>query len=224
MKYLIVLLLVSTCLSCDLIFGKKIDCITNYIFEIPISVSPSNNILKVGDTLIVSMVNDNTQLYDSHGERIVNFPNFDPNAWFLMPLLDSFPVKDGFIENEILIKSNYTTKYIFASTLSYGLFFKTIDTSEIESKLDFKVILKKPGIYALYSVSGIWRNSDDACFPNKCNGCGYNKGEIIGEFKYTSVINDNILTDIHLSNEDKYWEERSGQRRESSPYYFKVVE
>jgi len=223
MKYLLILLMICQFLSCDLINGKQTDCIKNYTFEIPIAVSPSKKILKIGDTLTVSMVNDNTHLYDSNGDRIVYFPNFDPNAWFLMPLIDTFPVKDGFLENEILIDSSYIADYIFVLTLSNGLFFGAIETTEFESKLDFKVVLNTSGTYALYSVSSIHKNRK-ICFPNKCGGCGYNIGYIEGEFTYTSDINKDILNMNHLTNEDKYWEERSGQRMESSPYYFRVVE
>lgn len=200
------------------------DCIANYTFEIPITVSPHNEILSVGDTLTVSMFNDNSNLYDSYGDRIVNYPNFDPNAWFLMPILDTFPVKDGLLENEVIIDENFETNHINVSTLSSGIFFLGIDTMDLESKLEFKVILNTPGTYALYSVSEIHRNSKKVCFPDKCNGCGYNTGYIIGEFNYTSEINNNILTTDHIANEDKYWIDRAGQRRESSPYYFKVVE
>jgi hypothetical protein len=223
MKYLIILLMICQFLSCDLINGKQTDCIKNNTFEIPIAVSSSKKILKIGDTLTVSMVNDNTHLYDSNGDRIVYFPNFDPNAWFLMPLIDTFPVKDGFLENEVIIDENFETIHINVSTLSSGIFFLGINTMDLESKLEFKVILNTPGTYALYSVSEIHKNRK-ICFPNKCGGCGYNIGYIEGEFTYTSDINKDILNMNHLTNEDKYWEERSGQRMVSSPYYFRVVE
>lgn len=221
MRYLIFFIIAIIFCAC---LNNSEDCVRNYIFEIPISVSPQVNVLNVGDTLTVSMVNDNTILYDRNDNRVVNFPNFDPNAWFLMPLLDSFPIKDGFLENEILISESYETNHIEVSTLSSGIFFLGIDTTDLESRFDFQVVLKTPGTYALYSISEIHRNEYDLCFPNKCNGCGYASGGINGEFKYTSNTNQEILLQNHLEVEDKYWIDRARQRRESSPYYFSVVE
>ncbi len=201
----------------------KDDCIRIYRFEIPISVYPQEKILSVGDTLRVSMVTDNVHMYDSYGNRVVNFPNFDPRGWFLMPILDTFPVKDGLLDNELIIEDDFDVRHINVSTLSSGIFFLGIDTTDIESRLEFKVVLNTPGTYALYSISSIHRSWKKVCFPNKCNGCGYSsQGHISGNFNYTTDINYDILFPENITNENKYWEERSGQRRESNPYYFKV--
>jgi len=221
MRYLIILATIVF-YGCP---NNRDDCIANYTFEIPITVSPHNEILSVGDTLTVSMVNDNSNLYDSYGDRIVNYPNFDPNAWFLMPIIDTFPVKDGFLENKLIISEEFDILQQIVAEQVSGIFFLKIDTTDLESRLDFQVVLNTPGTYALYSISEIHRNWKNVCFPNKCNGCGYSSQSVIlGEFNYTTEINNNILTTDHIANEDKYWIDRAGQRRESSPYYFRVVE
>lgn len=217
MKYSFFILLIFTSLGC----GDN-DCIIHYLLDIPINVTPVTETYRVGDTLIISANIDNQNIHDTHGNRIIDIPYFDPNAWFLMPILDTFPVKDGFLENEIIIDDIYETQYIPVSTLSSGIFFLGIETQKLESLLDFKVILNTPGTYALYSISEIERNSDDINFDGRCGKS--RGGSVEGEFSYTSDIHDSILTDQNKTVEDEYWNERSGQRLESSPYYFRVIE
>lgn len=224
MKYLLIIVILIIGFGCPQLDDN---CISDYMFWIPISVIPNKEEYKVGDTITVSMTNDNTYMFDSLNEehtRQVNFPDFDPNAWFLCPMLDTLPVLDGFQENILLIDNKYNVLNQFLSGERVtGIFFLEIDTSELVSKLDFKVVLNKPGTYALYSVSELWRNSKEICFPNKCSGCGYGRGSILGYFVYDGEIHENILTEKNKEVEDYVWKDRWGQREESSPYYFRVV-
>ncbi len=221
MKSIKLLTLISLSLQ-GCFLSNKTECIKNYTFQIPISVIPYQSKYKVGDTLTISMVTDNTALYDSNDDRNVDFPNFDPNAWFLLPKIDSFPVGDGFTEHEVIVKMGYETEYIFANTLSRGLFFTEIDTSDTVSMLEYNIVLKEVGTYTLYGISEIDRNEDDICFPNKCNGCGFATGGISGEFIYDHDINEDILNANLRNNLDQYWSEREAQGRKSSPFHLKV--
>ena len=109
-------------------------------------------ICKVGDTLTISIEIDTDNVVDGHGDRIVSIPNLNPNAWFLFPSLDTFPVKDGFFDHEILIDDIYNVSHISFSTLSSGYFFTYSKNEENFSKLSFKIVLNKPGVYCLYAV------------------------------------------------------------------------
>jgi len=199
---------------------SKNNCIKNYIFDIPISVTPSTEIFKTGDTISVLMNTDNTNIHDTHGDRIVNIPNFDPRAWFLLPIVDSFPVKDGFSTNEIIIDEKYIYLHKNVSTLTSGIFFQGIDTMELESNLRFDIVLNTPGTYALYAISEIWRNAENVNIENQCKDDDI--GIIAGEYIYTTDINEHILTGENMMVIDQYWTEREGQRTESKPYYFRV--
>ena len=213
-----------------IIYGcPSLDCRSDYEFKLPISVFPYDEEYKVGDTITISVLTDNTQLYDSLDEnydvRRVFIPNFNPNAWFLMPKLDTIPVLDGFEENELILDNKYNVLTQFLSkAFVTGIFFLEIDTSEFVSKLDFKMVLNEPGTYALYSVSELWVDSDVICFPEKCNGCGKGRSTLNGYFIYNGEIHKEILTDRNKEVEDYLWKDGSGQREKSSPYYFRVVE
>ena len=219
-NFLLISLVLTLFTSCP----DKTECIQNYIFDIPVEISPDSKILHVGDTLDLIIEVDNRTVRDVHAKRFVDFPEFDPNSWFLMPLLDTFPVIDGFIENEVIIDEKYDVKHINVRTLSSGLFFLGIEHKDRKSILSFSVVFNKTGIYALYCTSGIY-NADQTKrrnFPTRCGKTG-----TLG-LKYT--LNDSkefgidLLTDKHKENEDLYWKGSSGQRDDSTPYYFEVVE
>ena len=215
--YLFVILSLN---SCGLLFGDNEDCIINYYFELPIDLSPANGSYKVGDTLDV-IININTDsIVDVHGDRVVSIPNLNPNAWFLFPSLDTFPVRDGFFDHEIIVSDNIDFSHIAVSTLSSGYFFEDLKHELHYSILDFKIVLNKPGIYCLYAVSELWRDEDEEelKFPDRCGN-----GGLDAYFKYSDgITNIELLTNEHLEVENKYWIERDGQRKESKPYYFKV--
>lgn len=225
MKYLFFLIIVISFYGCP----PNLDCRSDYAFKLPISVIPNKAEYKVGDTIIISMITDNTQLYDSLAPqfevRRVHISNFNPNAWFLMPKLDTIPVWDGFEQNELILNNKYKVITQFLSgELVTGIFFLEIDASDLVSKLDFKVVLNEPGTYALYSVSELWRDTDEICFTDKCGGCVYGKSYLDAYFIYDSDIHKDILTEKNKEVENYVWKDRAGQREESSPYYFRVIE
>ncbi len=221
MKNIVVLMVMMYgCFGC--IYND--DCNINYIIDIPIEIIPDSNTYNIGDTLHISMNIDNQSIYDKHGDRYVSIPNFDPNAWFLMPLLDTFPVKDGFLENELIIDQKFEIRYIPVETLTIGIFFLGIDTSEASSHLDFKIVLKKSGTYCLYAASALYYSDqvNPVMFEERC---GLSRGGILdAEFSYINDNNFDLLSANNLDVENQYWKGSEGQRRRSSPYYFKVEE
>ncbi|MEZ4907116.1 MAG: hypothetical protein R2771_05630, partial [Saprospiraceae bacterium] len=84
MKYLIGLFIIISILYTSCIQH----CIAHYVFEVPLAITPQESVLKVGDTLHVLMITNNKAIYDSHGNRVVEFPEFDPNAIFNLPIID----------------------------------------------------------------------------------------------------------------------------------------
>lgn len=213
-----------TLLACTIGCGEEY-CVANYDFQIELTISPNSFEYHKCDTISISMVTDNTALIDSAGNRIVEFPNFDPNVFFLLPRLDSTIHLDGFAHNEMVLNSNYTTNIISVGDhSSIGLFFFEIDTSELSSKLDFKIVLQQEGTYQLQinpSISVHWRSID---FPNKCNYGG--RGNIDATFRIDGEQHKNIefLSEQELNNLDGHWVGSEGSRQKSSSYFFKVIE
>ena len=201
-------------------------CNPGYDFQVDLVVTPNDFELHKGDTLSISMTTDNTMLIDSVGDRIVEFPNFDPNLYFLLPRIDSTQLLEGYINNEVIVDSfTYSAQFIPVETLSAGLFFFGIDTTSLISKLEYKIVLNQIGTYGLQINPSIRVRSRTIDFPNKCMYKGQQ-----GDIDATILIDgarhrhyDN-LDEHEKSNIDSYWSEREGGRRLSSSYYFKVVE
>ena len=199
------------------------DCIKHYIFEVPSEVSPKDSILHIGDTLHFKMISDNQSLKDIHGNRIVQFPNFDPNAIFQLPLIDSFPVQEGFLLNELIVDTSiYDTQLLNTDHLGIGLFFFGIPKDEFESRIEFKVVLNTPGTYMLVCSDFLWASDEkvEREFPDRC---GHN-GELRVTYSITQGSHESILSDYQHEVLDMYWKYSAGDKAWSDKYYFKVVE
>ncbi len=224
-RNIINLLCVIVLLSCFMGCCRN-SCVTSYTFQVEMDVLPNEFELTQGDTLYVGMETDNTSIVDSDADRIVNFPNFDPNVYFMLSRLDSTEVLDGFDYNEIIVDDSYETEIVLVGPLSNkGLFFLEIDTTELVSKLDFRIVLNHPGTYGLQinpAISVNWRNIE---FPGKCESCG-EKGPIDAVLSVDGSRHKHVelLTEDEMANEDIYWSERSGSRYSSSAFYFRVEE
>ena len=199
------------------------DCIRNYIFRIPVSIPVTNPDIKVNDTLTISIVIDTDKIIDTHDNRIVSIPEFDPRAFFLFPMLDTFPVIDGLTENTLLVNEEYETEHIPFSTLSSGLLFHEIVHYDHYSKIEFKIVFKKPGMYALYSLNELqgYDKYNKIYFEDRCR-----RGSLDARYRYNNSddYNYDLLSEQNIEVEDKYWEFRSGARFESDPFYFRVME
>lgn len=210
---LIYLILISCC---------EDDCVGAYVFDIPLNITPSDSILHVGDTLQVLMKTDNQAIKDTFGNRIVQFPNFDPNGFFNLPLIDTFPVKEGFLLNRLLIDTSLF-EVVIGNTehLGVGLFFLGIPKDENESIIDFRVVLRTPGTYALICRDAIFFNdlNKHLKFPNRCR-----TGDLEVIFNFAQGNHLSILNEKQHEVLDKYWEESSGDFNISDKYYFKVVD
>ena len=201
-------------------------CNPGYDCRVDLVVFPNDFELNKGDTLSISITTDNTMLIDSVGDRIVEFPNFDPNLYFLLPRLDSTIHLDGFLYNEMVLNPDYGTSLVsVADHNSIGLFFLEIDTTALESKLDFQIVLQTEGTYGLQINPSIYVSSNSIEFPNKCM---YKNQR--GDIDATIVVDGerhkhrDLLNAQELTNLDFHWDERDGSERKSSSYYFKVVE
>jgi len=218
MKFLIklyVVLFILFSVGC----GEK--CIKHYTFDVPLEVSPMQSTLKVGDTLQIRMITDNQAIYDTFGNRVVRFPNFDPNGIFQLPLIDTFPVKEGLTLNEILVDTSlYKAQIRNTEHLGLGLFFFGIPKNENESRIEFKVVLKTPGLYMLVCRSAMYVNGKKLVFPDRCG----NKGILLVHFNILQGDHINILNKTHFEILDKFWINSSAEKHESDNYYFRVLE
>lgn len=210
---LIYIILISSC---------EDDCVSGYVFDIPLNITPSDSILHVGDTLHVLMKTDNQAIKDTSGDRTVQFPNFDPNAFFNLPIIDTFPVKEGFILNRILVDTSLFDIVIGNTEhLGIGLFFLGIPNDEYESIIEFRVVLRTAGTYALICRNALFFTDyhKHIKFPNRCK-----TGDLLVMFNFSQGNHQSILNEKHQKVLDKYWEKSSGDFEFSDKYYFKVVE
>jgi len=204
-------------------FSCEEDCNSVYIFQIPVSVPVTDPDIKVNDTLTISIVIDTDEIIDTLENRIVSIPKFDPRAAFLFPMLDTFPVIDGLTENTLLVNEEYETDHIPFSTLSSGLLFHEIVHYDHYSKIEFKIVFKKPGTYALYSLNELqgYDKYNRIYFEGRCG-----RGNLYAIYTYNNSddYNSDLLTEQNKEVEEQYWEFRNGARLDSAPFYFRVKE
>jgi len=216
MKHSIILIISLVLVGCC-----KEDCIKHYIFEVPLAVSPAHSSLNVGDTLHVRMVTSNQAIHDIEGNRIVQFPEFDPNAIFQLPIIDSLPIKEGLVQNEILIDSSiFETQILDTEHLGLGLFFLDIPKDETESIIEFKVVFNTPGQYMLICRDALpfTDMSNELKFPDRCG----HDGVLQVSYKISQGDHAEILSNIHQDVLDVFWEKSAGDKSISDTYYFKV--
>lgn len=197
-------------------------CISGYVFSVPTHIFPDDSDLHLGDTIKVLMLTDNTMLYDTIGDRFVNYPNFFPYADFSLFNLDTFPLKDGLDCMEIIPAEGMTVERVDGTSISDFIGFRDIDTTELQSRLEFDIVLKETGTYVLngrnYFFKIDFRVGLD--FPDRCGD-----GDLDMFFNYNDGDNhENILTEKNRMIEDSIWGRWTGSRRMSRPYYFRVVE
>jgi hypothetical protein len=211
--------------SLILIFSGCIrnDCYHHYVFEAPLEVTPIGSTLHVGDTLHILMITDNKQLHDTARQRVVEIPDFNPFAVFQLPIIDSFPVKEGFVLNEVLVDTSaYDFQFLNTEHLGIGLFFFDIPKNEYESKIEFKVVLNTVGQYMFVCRDGLFdfdKYNNTIEFPERCG-----KGDLGVYFNITQGDHSEILENKHIEILDEYWKDSSGDKSESDMYYFRVIE
>ena len=223
MKYFAFVILCCLCFyGC---FGDRgSGCVGEYIFEIPLMVTPESNTLKVGDTMSVTMHTDNTMLVDLVDTgRLANYPNFDPFISFFLVSLDSLPIRDGLVVHDVIVHEGNETLLVDGKDLSDFLIFLKIDAGETESKLGFDIVLREKGTFALYAyneLSYIDRR-DFIDFPDRCGGRCCSGTSAWMPFNGGDNHSD-LLTEHTKEVENNYWGEFTGTRDASNPYYFKV--
>jgi len=208
--------------------AKQDQCLETYDFQVFSDISPKSSALSLGDTLSFSMITDNTAIFDSFGYRSVNYPNFDPMVFFLMPILSDGQIYDGFENCEFIIDAEFTASIMQVDTVGLGLFFTEIDTTVLSSKIKVEFVLNFLGKYALYVHPNLVRASDleSTDFPERCRNKNGGKTRLNVSF----FINDSIVSNSEILNEsentllDNYWLGSEGSRQLSSVYYFKVEE
>ncbi|MBK7094562.1 MAG: hypothetical protein IPH57_05750 [Saprospiraceae bacterium] len=198
-------------------------CIEGYNFDVPLEISPLESTIHVGDTLYVRMITNNQALKETYGNRIVKFPDFDPNAIFNLPVIDTFPVKEGFLLNKLIVDTSiYDTQIGHTEHLGLGLFFFDIPNDEYESRIEFRVVMNTPGNYMLVCRDGIFftdRNKEIK-FPDTCG----HDGDLSVHYNISQGSHENILKENHFKVLDEYWKNSEGDKDLSDKYYFKVEE
>lgn len=207
-----------------LLFGCRIDnCIKHYVFEVPLIITPEASTLHVGDTLSISMVTDNTAIYDTFGKRMVQFPDFDPNGYFRLPCIDTFPVKEGFLLNELIVDTIvYDSKVLYTQQLGLGLFFLDIQNNRFNSKIEFQIVLNTPGTYMLVCSSALFDsdNVNSREFPDRCG----KDGDLEVYYSFLQGSHKELLNEDDIEILAEYWNDYSGYKYTAEKYYFKVLE
>lgn len=192
--YIISLILIAS--------GCVTDCIKHYTFEVALKIFPKESTMHAGDTLHVLMVTDNQAIYDTTGKRIVQFPDFDPNAIFQLPIIDSFPVKEGLLLNEAIVDTSiYDIQIRNTEHLGLGLFFFDIPKNDYESRIEFKIVLSNPSLYMLVCRDAMFVNENKIVFPDKCG----NNVNLEVYFNILQGDHIDMLSDKHFEVLDKFW-------------------
>jgi hypothetical protein len=169
------------------------------------------------------MLTDNQVIYDTFGKRIVQFPDFDPDAIFQLPIIDTYPVKEGFLLNKILVDTNiYDAKLLNTEHLGMGLFFFGIPKNQYESKIEFKVVLNTPGQYMLVCREALPFSDmkNERQFPDRCG----HDGVLEVFYKIVQGGHSEVLGNNYKEILNEYWKDSSGDKGGSDMYYFKVLE
>lgn len=220
MKYIVFFIIVNLFSGC----WDKYSCDRpgGYYLNIPLSITPTSEVLKVGDTLNIRMHVDNNNIYDSEGDEFVDVTDFDPNASFYLARIDTYPEREGLKLNKVIITEEYDAPYIPVSKLkgSGAHFFLDIIQENDFSTIDFNIVLKEPGNYMFIAHSSIYLNSKDIIIEGRCRQLEHSVFVkwIINE----DIIHEEILNDTLSENIESYWSKISGNRSDSYPYYFRV--
>jgi len=201
------------------------ECDGRYFFIIPLNIEPNESVFQIGDTLDIVIRTDNRALRDTYTTvREVEFPSFDPFVSFLMPSLDdTITYSDGFKNHEILIgpetEIHQTDSGIISGVDIINVL--TFPTGPEESLITFRIVLRKPGTYALYTVSllGIIDRIEFVDFPERC---GNRRTSWLQARFDIENENSEILTDLNKSSEDIFWTDFQAQRNQSAPFYLRV--
>jgi len=201
---------------------KKDSCSSSYFLDVPINLSPNSETYNVGDSINISIVMDNTSILDLlDSGRIVNYPNFDPKFWFLFPRLDTFPIEDGTKIHDIVVDDRFETNNANIGYTTNTKTFTKIDTSELESRIEFYIKLKEKGTYALYFMTSLYiidQKIEYQDFPDRCGELG--QGELL--VIYDIDDNNYHLSENELNNVDEFWQDLHQDRFDAVKYYFKV--
>lgn len=222
MKYIINLglsLLVLLLSACGL--GSE-DCRTSYDFQIPLELSTYDSIVQFGDTLHIRMLTDNIRLIDKIDDRLVTYPNFDPDIFVILINLDELPFQDEMINTEIIVSEDNPYNLLTHSRGFTSLGFDYIRADEFESEINLSFVMNlMPGTYGLYFRSLLEFYSDSIEFKNRCGNGNIRASLLLPEEKY---INSDMLSENNLLIDDEYFQGKASEKTVTSSYYFRVVE
>ena len=219
MKYIVFFLIVNLFAGC----WDRYSCDrpSGYFLNIPLSITPTSEVLKVGDTLNIRMHVDNNNIYDSEGGEIVDVEDFDPNAGFFLARIDTYPEGEGLKLNEVIITEEYDAPYVpFSKRYSGAHLFRKIIQENDYSTIDFNIVLREPGNYMFIAQSWIYRNSKDIIIEGRCRQLEHSV--FVKWIISDEDVHEEMLTDTLKENVELYWSRNSGDRSRSYPYYFTV--
>jgi len=168
------------------------------------------------------MHTDNTNLYDLSDNRVVNYPNFDPQLTLYFTSLDTLPLRDVVLETPILIDEGFSYDLLDHDTGPSSMNLSGIMADEQSSTIEFAFILDlSPGMYVIHFTPFLRFVSRDIEFPGRCEGGNV---EVTILLPTEKIINYDILTDDHIAVDSVFIEDGTGTRVITSSYYFEVVE
>ena len=172
-------------MSLMLFFSCQDDCsiIGTYQFEIPATLSPAKSIFNIGDTITVTSTFSD-KVYDKTTERTYSLENYKFYPKTKFSRLDTTGIDtlemvttDHF---EIIVGSEY--EYNFRISNSGGALLEgQFNYENNVYDLQYKIVVKKPGLYVTGFGTLLSQFGDRQDFPGKCSREGVDTRTVLNE-------------------------------------------
>jgi len=217
MKGIIILSVIILLSSC----GRNCSVPGSYVFEIPIILSPAQEIYQIGDTItITSFFSD--EVYERRTKTHYNLIDFEFYPKMQMrEISDTIANEAALLDFEVLISSEYDfQQYTYGSgSVNYRGEYKYENGNY---DLSYKIIPKNEGLFYFSFILSLATIDEYQDFEGKCSGEGSSA---------RAELNDSADNNIHLLNEslDPFYNEwrladPDGRFHRYASYCFRVVE
>ena len=185
MKYIIIISLFIFCFQdCDSCKTTGSNCETTFHFEIPLFITPSNDTIKVGDTLtLISLIPG--EMNDLNTGKLINVLDFTFNLRSTINRMDIEGGPDAEYDFEII---NKVGEQIILPAGPYYTSLYSYFNSNQEKKLEIELIAKKPGLYQIV-FSYLTEDLIDVSLTDS---------ECIENLEITNNMNNGSDNNIHL--------------------------